>query len=167
MLRRQLTSRKNMRMDKIDLRILGELRRDGRIANTALAEKVGLSESACLRRVRQLETEGLIERYTARLNLAKLGWGMSLLVRITLKAQTDRDLRAFERAVSAVPEITECFLTTGEADYVLRVFARDAADIERLHSAVLTKLPGVARVESSFVLREIVSGATPPIDRIA
>jgi DNA-binding Lrp family transcriptional regulator len=156
-----------MQMDKIDLRILGELRRDGRIANTVLAEKVGLSESACLRRVRQLETEGLIERYTARLDLAKLGWGMSLLVRITLKAQTDRDLRAFERAVSAVPEITECFLTTGEADYVLRVFARDAADIERLHSAVLTKLPGVARVESSFVLREIVCCSTPPIERMA
>ena len=152
-------------MDKIDLRIVAELRRDGRLANTELASRVGLSESACLRRMRRLEEEGFVERYTAKLDLAKFGWGMSLLVRITLKAQTDRDLRAFEKAVSAVPEITDCFLTTGEADFVLRVFARDAADIERLHGAVLTKLPGVARVESSFVLREIVSGATPPIDR--
>lgn len=157
----------NSPIDKLDLRILAELRRDGRISNTELALKVGLSESACLRRVRQLESSGLIERYMARLNLSRLGWGMSLLVRITLKAQTDRDLRIFEKAVSAVPEITDCFLTTGEADYVLRVFARDAADIERLHGSVLTKLPGVARVESSFVLREIVSGATPPIDRAA
>lgn len=152
-------------MDKIDQRLLGELRRDGRIANADLAVRVGLSESACLRRVRRLESEGFIERYTAKLDLPRLGWGMSLLVRITLKAQTDRDLRAFEKAVSLVPEITDCYLTTGEADYVLRVFARDSTDIERLHSSVLTKLPGVARVESSFVLREIVSGATPPLER--
>lgn len=154
-----------MPIDKLDARILSELRRDGRVANSALADKVGLSESACLRRVRRLEDEGFIDRYTAKLDLTKLGWGMSLLVRITLKGQTDTDLRAFEKAVSVVPEITECFLTTGEADYVLRVFARDSADIERLHGSVLTKLPGVARVESSFVLREIVSGATPPIER--
>lgn len=152
-------------MDKIDQRLLGELQRDGRIANADLALRVGLSESACLRRVRRLEAEGFIERYAAKLDLSRLGWGMSLLVRITLKAQTDRDLRAFEKAVSLVPEITDCYLTTGEADYVLRVFARDSTDIERLHSSVLTKLPGVARVESSFVLREIVSGSTPPLER--
>ena len=154
-----------MPLDALDLRLLNELRRDGRIANAALAARVGLSESACLRRVRRLEDEQYIERYAAKLNLAKLGWSMSLMVRITLKAQTDRDLRAFERAVSAVPEITECVLATGEADYILRVLARDATDSERLHSGVLTKLPGVARVESSFVLREIVSGGVPPIER--
>ena len=154
-----------MPLDKIDLRLLNELRREGRIANAELASIVGLSESACLRRVRRLEEEGYIERYSAKLNLPKLGWGMSLMVRITLKAQTDRELRAFERAVSAVPEIVECFLATGEADYIMRVLARDAADIERLHSGVLTKLPGVARVESSFVLREIISSGMPPIDR--
>lgn len=152
-------------MDKIDQRLLAELQRDGRIANADLALRVGLSESACLRRVRRLETEGFIAGYAAKLDLPRLGWGMSLLVRITLKAQTDRDLRAFEKAVGLVPEITDCYLTTGEADYVLRVFARDSTDIERLHSSVLTKLPGVARVESSFVLREIVGGATPPLER--
>lgn len=152
-------------LDKIDLRILNELRLDGRIANADLALRVGLSESACLRRVRRLEEHGYVERYSAKLDLAKLGWTMSVMVRITLKSQADRDLRAFERAVSTVPEITECFLTTGEADYILRVLARDGADIERVHSSVLTKLPGVARVESSFVLREIVSGGVPPIER--
>lgn len=152
-------------LDPIDLRILNELRLEGRIPNAELAARVGLSESACLRRVRRLEEQQYIERYAAKLNLAKLGWGMSVMVRITLKSQADRDLRAFERAISAVPEINECFLTTGEADYILRVLARDAADIERLHSSVLTKLPGVARVESSFVLREIVSGGVPPIER--
>lgn len=154
-----------MPLDPIDLRILNELRLEGRIPNAELAARVGLSESACLRRVRRLEDQQYIERYAAKLNLAKLGWGMSVMVRITLKSQADRDLRAFEQAISAVPEINECFLTTGEADYILRVLARDAADIERLHSSVLTKLPGVARVESSFVLREIVSGGVPPIER--
>lgn len=152
-----------MSLDKIDRKILNELRLNGRMVNAELATRVGLSESACLRRVRRLEEDQFIERYIAKVNLQKLGWSMSLMVIITLKAQTDRDLRAFERAVSAVPEITECFLTTGEGDYILRVLARDATDIERLHSSVLTKLPGVARVESSFVLREIVSGGIPPI----
>ncbi|MBU3672053.1 MAG: Lrp/AsnC family transcriptional regulator [Sinobacteraceae bacterium] len=154
-----------MEADRIDQRILHELQQDGRVANAELAARVGLSESACLRRVRRLEAEGYIERYAAHLNLRKLGWNMSLLVRITLKSQTDRDLRSFEAAVRSVPEICECFLTTGEADYVLRVLARSAEDIERLHGKVLTKLPGVARVESSFVLREIVSDAAPPLTR--
>ena len=154
-----------MNTDRIDQRILHELQQDGRVANAELAARVGLSESACLRRVRRLETEGYIERYAAHLNLRKLGWTMSLLVRITLKSQAERDLRTFETAVRSVPEICECFLTTGEADYVLRVLARSAEDIERLHGKVLTKLPGVARVESSFVLREIVSAAAPPLSR--
>jgi DNA-binding Lrp family transcriptional regulator len=152
-----------MSLDKTDRKILNELRLNGRIANAELAARVDLSESACLRRVKRLEEEQFVERYTAKLNLPKLGWSMSLMVIITLKGQTDRDLRAFERAVSEVPEITECFLTTGEGDYILRVLARDAADIERLHSSILTRLPGVARVESSFVLREIVSGGSPLI----
>ena len=89
--------------DKLDLRILNELRFDGRIANADLAARVGLSESACLRRVRRLEEQGYIERYTAKLSLAKLGWGMSVMVRITLKSQADRELRAFERAVAPSP----------------------------------------------------------------
>ena len=151
------------RIDRIDRRILEELQRNGRIPNSDLAARVGLSESACLRRVRTLEAEGYIERYAAILNLAKLGMDMSLLVRITLKSQIDRELRAFEAAVKCVPEVVECYLTTGGSDYVLRVVARSAADIERIHGEVLTKLPGVARVESSFVLREVVRTASVPV----
>ena len=152
-----------MPIDRIDRRILEELQRNGRIPNSDLAARVGLSESACLRRVRTLEAEGYIERYAAILNLAKLGMDMSLLVRITLKSQIDRELRAFEAAVKCVPEVFECYLTTGGSDYVLRVVARSAADIERIHGEVLTKLPGVARVESSFVLREVVRTASVPV----
>ena len=152
-----------MPIDRVDRRILEELQRNGRIPNSDLAARVVLSESACLRRVRTLEAEGYIERYAAILNLAKLGMDMSLLVRITLKSQIDRELRAFEAAVKCVPEVVECYLTTGGSDYVLRVVARSAADIERIHGEVLTKLPGVARVESSFVLREVVRTASVPV----
>jgi Lrp/AsnC family transcriptional regulator, leucine-responsive regulatory protein len=153
-----------MQLDRADHRILRELQQDGRLANAALAERVGLSESACLRRVRRLEQARIIERYTAVLNAARVGVTVSFIVRITLRAQTDHDLGAFEQAVAGVPEVTECDLTTGESDYVLRVVARDAQDFERLHSKVLTKLPGVARVDSSFVLRSVVKNAGLPID---
>ena len=155
------------RLDRNDRRILQELQIDGRLANTLLAERVGLSESACLRRVRQLEERGVIERYAAMLNAAQLGLSVSFMIRITLKAQTDRDLHTFEEAVSRIAEVAECHLLTGEADYVLRVVARGAADFERLHSKVLTKLPGVARVDSSLVLRTVVRSAGLPVDEIS
>jgi DNA-binding Lrp family transcriptional regulator len=152
-----------MELDRANLRILHELQLDGKISNAALAQRVGLSGSACLRRVRLLEQDGVIERYTAVLNMPKVGLAVSFIIRITLRAQTDQDLGAFERAVAGVPEVTECDLTTGESDYVLRVVARDSQDFERLHSKVLTKLPGVARVDSSFVLRPVVRNACLPI----
>ncbi len=153
-----------MQLDRIDRRILHELQQDARLSNAALAERVGLSESACLRRVRLLEQAHVIERYAAVLNAPRVGITVSFIIRITLRGQTDQDLGAFEQAVATVPEVTECDLTTGESDYVLRVVARDAEDFERLHSKVLTKLPGVARVDSSFVLRSIVKNAGLPLD---
>ena len=151
-------------LDRTDRRILRELQLDGRLPNAALAERVGLSESACLRRVRHLEEGGVVERYAAVVNAARLGFTVSFMIRITLKAQTDKDLHTFEQAVSRIAEVAECHLLTGEADYVLRVVARDAADFERLHSKVLTKLPGVARVDSSLVLRTVVRSAGLPIE---
>lgn len=153
-----------MPLDPKDKAILSALQADGSLANAVLAERVDLSESTCLRRVKLLEQSGVIERYTAVLNPLKVGMSVSFLVRITLKGQTDRDLGAFEQAVCRVPEVAECYLTTGQADYMLRVVARSAADFERLHSKVLTKLPGVARVDSSFVLRTVVKQAGLPLD---
>ncbi len=153
-----------MQLDRADRRILRELQLDAKLSNAALAVRVGLSESASLRRVRLLEQAGVIERYTAVISPGRVGVTVSFIIRITLKGQTDRDLSAFETAVQAVPEVTGCDLTTGESDYVLRVVARDAEDFERLHSKVLTKLPGVARVDSSFVLRAVVKNAGLPID---
>src|SRR5258705_2463572 len=137
-----------MQIDRTDRRILAELQSDGGIANAALAVRVGLSESACLRRVKLLEQSGVIERYTAILNPLLVGLSVSFLVRITLKGQTDRDLGAFEQAVCRVPEVAECYLTTGESDYILRVVARSDAGFERPLRKGLTKLPGVALVDS-------------------
>jgi len=153
-----------MRIDRLDRALLTQLQRNAKLSNAVLADHVGLSESACLRRVRLLEQAGIIERYTAIVNAAKVGVSVSFIIRITLKSQTDRDLNAFEEAVRSVPEVTECDLTAGESDYTLRVVARSSEDFERLHSKVLTQLPGVARVESSFVLRSIVKSAGLPID---
>jgi DNA-binding Lrp family transcriptional regulator len=110
-----------------------------------------------------MEKSGVIARYIAVLDPAKVGLSTSFLVRLTLNRQTDRDFAAFEEKVRTVPEVMECYLTTGGSDYVLRVVAHDAADFERLHSKVLTKLPGVARVESSFVLRPVVQAVGLPL----
>src|SRR5258706_13469299 len=116
-----------MQIDRTDRRILGELQSDGAIANAALAARVGLSESACLRRVKLLEQSGVIERYTAILNPVLVGISVSFLVRITLKGQTDRDLGAFEQAGCRGPEAAGGYFTTGAADQSPRAEARRAA----------------------------------------
>jgi len=151
-------------MNRIDRLILRELQRDGRISNVELAQRVHLSESATLRRVRALEEAGLISRYVALLNAQKAGFATNVFVSITLHRQDQRDLQAFEEAVRRVPEVMECYLMTGESDYLVRVACRDPADFERLHSQHLTRLPGVARVQSSFALRVVRRSTELPID---
>ena len=144
-----------MKLDRIDQLILAELQRDGRLSNRDLAEKVHLSESACLRRVRALDEAGVIDRYAAVVNQARVGLPGNVFVSITLNRQEQGDLAAFEAAVQRVPEVMECYLMTGQHDYLLRVVVSDPADFERLHSQHLTRLPGVARVQSSFALRTV------------
>ena len=152
-----------MKLDRTDRHILAELQRDGRLSNRDLAEKVHLSESACLRRVRALEEAGVIDRYTAVVNQAKVGLPGSVFVSITLHRQEQGDLAAFEAAVQRVPEVMECYLMTGQHDYLLRVVVSDPADFERLHSQHLTRLPAVARVQSSFALRTVRKTEELPI----
>ena len=142
--------------DRSDRAILEALQRNGRISNVELAAAVHLSESACLRRVRQLEESGVIGGYAMLVDQAKVGYPTDVFVQISLNRQQGEDLARFEAAVSAVPEIMECHLMTGDADYLLRVIAADAADFERIHTRHLTRLPGVARVHSSFALRRVV-----------
>ena len=152
-----------MKLDRVDNQILAALQRDGRLSNRELADLVHLSESACLRRVRTLETSGVIDRYAALVNQAKVGLPGNVFVSITLNRQEQADLAAFEEAVKRVPEVMECYLMTGQQDYLLRVVVTDPADFERLHSQHLTRLPGVARVQSSFALRTVRKGSELPL----
>ncbi len=144
-----------MDLDRYDKAILAALQADGRISNVELAARVNLSESACLRRVRVLEEAGMIDRYVALLNQAKAGVSGNVFVFIALHREVESELAAFELAVRDIPEVMECYLMTGEFDYLLRVVVSDMADFERLHRDSLTRLPGVARVNSSVAIRTV------------
>lgn len=145
-----------MEIDATDARILAVLQRAGRVTNAELAEQVHLSPSACHRRVQRLEAEGVIARYVAILDARRLGRPTLVFVEITLQSQADEVLEAFERAVARVPDLLECHLMTGSADYQLKLLARDTDDFARIHRQYLTRLPGVAQMRSSFALRTIV-----------
>ena len=150
-------------LDSFDRNILHELQNDGRISNTALAARVSLSESACLRRTRNLERTGMIRGYVGLVDQTRAGYPDNVFVQITLHSHHRDDLLAFEEAVKAVPEVMECYLMSGEADYLLRVIVRDARDYERVYSRHLTQLPKVSRVHSSFGLRTIVKKTELPV----
>ena len=151
-------------IDTVDRAILRELQIDGRMTNAELAERVNLSPSACFRRVRILEDKGIIEGYTAILNQATCGRGQNVLVSVTLRSQDSNDLEAFEALISKHPQVMECYLMSGDSDYHIRVIVSDAADYERLHRDVLTKLPGVDRVRSSFALRTVRKTTALPLE---
>ena len=152
-------------MDRIDRSILVQLQNNARISNVELADVVGLSPSACLRRVGLLEKSGIIDGYHAQLNAVKLGHEVLVLMQITLKGQSAEMLADFEAAVAEVPQVLACFLIAGESDYILRVAARDVADFGRIHAEHLSALPHVLRMESSFVMREVFNRSlAPPTD---
>ena len=144
-----------MTLDRYDRLILEALQQDGRMSNVQLAQKVSLSESACLRRVRALEEDGLIDRYAALLNQNHAGLPGNVFVQIGLHREVESELSAFEDAVREIPEVMECYLMSGEFDYLIRVVVSDMADFERIHKTALTRLPGVARVNSSFAIRTV------------
>ncbi len=150
-------------LDRVDRRILHELQADGRLSNTTLAERINLSESACLRRVRRLEESGMLRGYVALVDQSGAGYPGNVFVRVTLESQQRDDLAAFEAAVRNLAEVMECYLMSGDADYLLRVIVNDARDYERIHSQFLTRLPGVDRVHSSFALRTVVKKTEVPI----
>lgn len=150
-------------LDRIDRRMLAVLQEDGRIANSALARRVGLSESATLRRLRRLEDSGLIDGYVLLVNQARAGKPGNIFVEIALTAQEEAALSAFEAAVQERPEILECYLMSGEYDYLLRVVVADFADYERIHREHLTRLPFVGRVRSSFTLRTVLRRTSIPL----
>ncbi len=142
-------------MNKVDEKILRLLQKDCRLSVAQIAEKVVLSPSACHRRIKLLEESGKIEGYCARLNARNLGYRMLVYVDISLTSQSDESLNNFEQAVRACPDILECHLTAGEADYLVKVAARSTDHYERIHRRVLSHLPGIANMKSNFVLRTI------------
>ncbi len=152
-----------MDLDAIDRRILTELQADARISNAALAEAVGLSPSPCLRRVRALEAAGVIRRYAALLEPAEVGLPISVFVQVTLERQIDRALETFETAIQDRPEVMECYLMTGDADYLLRVVVSDLTAYERFLKEHLTRVSGVASIKSSFALNQVKYSTALPL----
>jgi DNA-binding Lrp family transcriptional regulator len=148
-------------LDALDKAILTALLADGRQSQVELAERVPLSATAIARRIRTLEERGVISGYQAQISRTALGLTMMAIVQISLKSQSEELLAAFEKAASAAPSIISCHMMSGEDDYIITVLARDLEDFERIHKEQLSRLPGVARLRSSFVLREVVSRPLP------
>ena len=151
----------NFPMDALDRAILSCLSADGRLSQVQLSERVPLSPTAIARRIKALEEAGVIEGYQARISRQALGLSMTIVLHITLKSQNEELLAAFEQAIKAAPSIVSCHLMSGEDDYLVTVLARDLSDFERIHKTELSRLPGVARLRSSFALREVANRVLP------
>jgi DNA-binding Lrp family transcriptional regulator len=150
-------------LDAIDRKILEVLQDDARISNVDLAGRVGLSPSPCLRRVRDLEERGVVRRYVALLDSHEVGLGVSVFVQVSLERQAEKGLGDFEKRILARPEVLECYLMTGDADYLLRVVVPDVGAFERFLLDHLTRIPGVASVKSSFALKQVKYSTALPL----
>jgi DNA-binding Lrp family transcriptional regulator len=150
-------------IDHIDTTILSELATNARASQVDLAERVGLSSTAIARRQKALEEQGFIRGYQAVLDLTRFGLSTTVLVRVTLESQNEDALKSFEAAVIECPSVVRCFLMSGSDDYIVIVMARDIEDFERIHRTELSRLPRVARIQSSFAMREVVNRAVPPV----
>jgi Lrp/AsnC family transcriptional regulator, leucine-responsive regulatory protein len=152
-----------VQLDSFDRKIAAALAADGRLTTVELGSRVGLSPSACTRRLQGLEAAGVVRGYRALLDAEALGLGITAFVEITLERQNDDTLRAFEAALAGCPNVLACHLMSGASDYLIQIAARDLPDFERLHANVLGHLPGVARIESKFALREVIDRPLAPI----
>jgi DNA-binding Lrp family transcriptional regulator len=148
--------------DKLDIALLRELTSNARSSHVELAQSVGLSSTACARRLLALEADGLIEGYQAVLGLKRLGLGTTVIVRIALESQSEDALEAFEAAIVKCPSVVRCLLMSGTDDYLVTVLARDIEDFEDIHKTQLARLPKVARLHSSFAIRDVVNRSFPP-----
>ena len=151
-------------MNIIDRKILTALQQNARISNVDLANRVGLSPSPCLRRVKMLEENGVIQKYVCLLNQRVAGFPVSVFVNVTLERQVESALEEFESAIAKRPEVMECYLMTGDADYLLRVVTVDLASYERFLVNHLTRIPGVSSIKSSFSLKQVSYRTALPLD---
>lgn len=142
-------------VDSIDRLILNELQTDGRVSHAELADRVGLSTSACHRRVRRLEAEGVIAGYVMILDTEAIGRDLDVFVEVSLRSQSRESLRQFESEVGDCPELLSCHLVAGDADYLLHLAVKDHRDFERIYNRYLSQFTGVARLRSSFAIRTI------------
>lgn len=150
-------------IDRTDIRILKIIQKRGRITNSQLSDEISLSPSACHRRVLRLEKDNIIKNYVALIDPIKVGLSTTVFVEITLNGQTDEVLDKFEKEVKKIPNVLECNLMAGSADYLLKVVAEDTDDFARLHRKFLSRLPGVAQVQSSFSLKTVLKGTVLPV----
>jgi Lrp/AsnC family leucine-responsive transcriptional regulator len=144
-----------MKLDSIDIKILGQLQTDGSLSNVELARRVHLSPSPCLNRVRALEIAGVIDRYVAIANPAALGLDLNVFINISLKTQSKESLADFERRISEHDEVMECYLMTGDSDYLIRVAVANIAALEKFILEQLTPIPGIEKIRSSFALKRV------------
>ena len=144
-----------MQLDAIDLRILDELQRDGALSNVELARRVHLSPSPCLARVKALETHGVIDRYVALANPKALGLGLNVFISISLATQNRQSLADLEQRIAEHDEVMECYLMTGDSDYLIRIAVADMAALEKFIMEQLTPIPGIEKIRSSFALKQV------------
>lgn len=150
------------KIDEIDRKILRLLQLDGRMSIQDLSAKVGLSPSPCARRVKMLEERGIIKGYSAQIDETKLGFGVTVFVSVKLDKQVDDALRTFEAAMASFPEVVDCWLMTGTRDYLIRIATRDLAEFEEFLTSRITRIPGVASLESSIPLRRVKNAMARP-----
>ena len=144
-----------MQLDYVDFRILHELQRDGSLSNVELARRVHLSPSPCLARVKALEAAKVIDRYVAIANAAALGLRLSVFISISLRSQNKESLSEFERRIAEHDEVMECYLMTGDSDYLIRVAVADIGALEKFILEQLTPIPGIEKIRSSFALKQV------------
>ena len=154
-----------MKLDPLDLRILDELQRDGSLSNVELARRVHLSPSPCLARVKALEAAGVIDRYVALASAQALGLGLNVFISISLRTQGKESLADFERRIAEHDEVMECYLMTGDRDYLIRVAVADMAALEKFIMEQLTPIPGIEKIRSSFALKQVRYKTALPLPR--
>jgi Lrp/AsnC family transcriptional regulator, leucine-responsive regulatory protein len=156
----------NSNIDTVDLRILDELQKDGSLSNVELARRVHLSPSPCLARVKALEASGAISRYVALVSAAALGLGLNVFINISLKTQSKQALADFEQRIAEHDEVMECYLMTGDSDYLIRVAVADMAALERFILDQLTPIPGLEKIRTSFTLKQVRYKTALPLQRL-
>jgi len=156
-------NKEHLELDPVDLRLLNQLQGDARVTNVALAESANLSPAPCLRRVRDLEAAGIIRGYVTLLDPEAVGLHLSVFIQISLEKQVSNALRTFEETITSYPEVMECYLMTGDSDYLLRVVARDLKALQSFIVDRLTCIPNIANIRSSMALKEVKYKTALPI----